>query len=139
MQVKYYNDTDIENRLLSLFKILDEKKRLQVLERIEHINDNNGSPIPPNAKPLKWHEAEMNELRIKFWKDLYRINYFVDTGKDYMVIINWYHKPDWRSWADNYNKSKKKKLDTLIDLKIQEALKIKQNYFLNIWNYELLN
>lgn len=139
MQIKYYNDPDIEDTLLKLFEILDMEKRYQVLERMEHILENNGCPIPPNAKQLKWYEEEMNEIRIKFWNDLYRINYFIDSDCDYMVILNWYWKPDGRNSSDHYNKSKKKRLDKNIKLKIQEALNIKRNYFLNIWNYELFN
>jgi hypothetical protein len=49
-----------------------------------------------------------------------------------MIILNWYYKPDGRNNSDNYNKSKKNKLDKIISEKIQEALKMKENYFLNI-------
>jgi hypothetical protein len=139
MQIKYYNDPDIDNVLLMLFNILDKKKQSQVLLVIHHILRNNWSPIPPNAKPLGGNEDEMNEIRIKFWENLYRINYFIDREQDYMVILNWYNKPDGRSWSNNYNKAKKRKLDKMIEAKIEEAFKLKENYFLNIWNYELYN
>lgn len=63
---------------------------------------------------------------------MYRINYFIDKDNDFMIILNWYYKPDGRNSSDNYNKSKKNKLDKIIAEKIQEALKMKENYFLNI-------
>lgn len=138
MRIKYYDDENIENRLLTLFeKIKIEDKIFSIMQILEHIKNNNWSPKPPYAKPLKWHENELFEIKIKFWKDLYRINYFIDKDNDFMIILNRYYKPDWRNSSDFYNKSKKNKLDKIISEKIEEALKMKKDYFLNIWNYEL--
>jgi hypothetical protein len=104
---------------------------------LEHILWYNWSPIPPNAKPLRWYD--LSEIRIKFWNDLYRINYFVDLVNNFMVIVNWYYKPDWRNESNSYNKSKKKSLDKEIRFYIDQALELKKQYFLNKWNYELFN
>jgi len=138
MRIKYYNDEDIVNRLLTLFEeICKEDKIFSIMQILQHLQNNNWLPNPPYAKPLKWHENKLFEIKIKFWIDLYRINYFIDKDNDFMIILNWYYKPDGRNSSDNYNKSKKNKLDKIIAEKIQEALKMKENYFLNIWKYEL--
>lgn len=138
MIIKYNNDEEVENKLLKLFEYVWEKEhQLHILQVIEHILNNNWAPNPPNAKPLKWHE--LFEIRIKFWNDLYRINYFLDAQNDFMVILNWYNKPDWRNESWWYNKSKKKKLDQQIQMYIREALELREKYLLNKWNYELFN
>lgn len=136
MNIKYNNTSGLENNLLGLFSILwEESKQMHILQILEYLLSNNWTPIPPHAKPLKW--CDICEIKIKFWSDLYRIHYFID--KNYMVILNWYIKPDWRNCNDNYNKSKKKKLDQQIQFYISEALEMKKNYFNNKQDYELFN
>ncbi|MDP2090356.1 MAG: hypothetical protein Q8K30_02055 [Candidatus Gracilibacteria bacterium] len=138
MIIKYNNDEEVENKLLKLFEYVGEKEhQLHILQVIEHILNNNGAPNPPNAKPLKGHE--LFEIRIKFGNDLYRINYFLDAQNDFMVILNWYNKPDGRNESGGYNKSKKKKLDQQIQMYIREALELREKYLLNKGNYELFN
>jgi hypothetical protein len=61
----------------------------------------------------------------------------VDTDAKLMVLLNWYHKPDGRNLSGNYNKSKKRALDKQIQKHIQEAVLLKEKYFLNKENYEL--
>jgi len=138
MIIKYYDDWDLENRLITLFEEVEiADKQFHIIQTLEHIQSNNWSPQPPHAKPLKWVESELFEIKIKFWIDLYRIHYFLDNEKWFMIILNWYYKPDWRKQSDNYNKSKKKKLDKTIKIHIDTALQLKEKYFLNIWTYEL--
>jgi len=137
MLIKYNNDSGVENRLLILLECLwDKSKMIHLSKILFHILSCKWSPIPPSAKPLRGHE-NLCEVRVKFSKVLYRIHYFVDIEGDYMVILNWYTKPDWRSGSDSYNKSKKKKIDKVIKASIEEAILLKENYCLNIWNYEL--
>lgn len=139
MKIKYNNDEEVENKLLGLYECVWESlKQLHITEVLEHILSWNWRPVPPNAKQLKWYD-DLYEIKIQFWSDLYRINYFVDKEWWYMVLLNWYYKPDWRSNSDNYNKSKKKKLDREIEQYINEAELLKENYFLNKWNYELFS
>lgn len=136
MIIKYNNASSVKNKLLSLFSLLwEESKQERILLVLEHLLSRNWSPIPPHAKQLKWHD--LYEIRIKFISDLYRIHYFVDNN--YMVILNWYVKPDWISCNDRYNKSKKNRLDQQIQLYICEALEMKKNYFSNKQDYELFN
>ncbi len=140
MLIKFNDDSEVENRLLKLFESLegDKEKSFKIMEILEHILSLNWNPTPPNAKPLKWEE-DLCELRIKFWNLLYRIHYFVDFERDFMIILNWYTKPDWRSSSNNYNKSKKKKLEQYIQKQKKEAMYLKEQYFFNKWNYELFN
>ncbi len=136
MLIKYNNDEGVENRFLKLLKDLwDNSKVIYVSKILLHVLSYKWSPIPPNAKPLRWEEG-LYEIRIKFSKELYRIHYFVDINADCMVILNWYTKPDWRSGSNNYNKSKKKKIDKMIELSIKEAVSLQKDYYLNIWDYE---
>jgi len=137
MKIKYNNDLNLKNRLLTLFALLEIKnKQFQIMQILEHLLNNNWNPRPPHAKPLKWLKSEIFEIRIKFWIDMYRVHYFLDKKKWFMVILNWYYKPDWRKQSDNYNKSKKKKLDKIIKIHIDTALQLKEKYFLNLWTYE---
>jgi hypothetical protein len=42
MKIKYYDDEDIENRLLSLFEeIKKEEKQFSIMQILEHIKNNN--------------------------------------------------------------------------------------------------
>ena len=139
MLIKYNDDEGYENRLLKLFEYLSNSKDIiQIENLIFHILLYKWKPIPPSAKPLRWYE-NLNEIRVKIWNNLYRINYFVDLKNNYMVLLNWYTKPDWKNNSNNYNKSKKKKIDKIIEESIKEAELLQKNYYLNIWNYDFYN
>jgi len=137
MIIKYYNDEDIVNRLLTLFEEINkEDKIFSIMQILEYLQNNNWSPNPPYTKPLKWYENELFEIKIKFWSDLYRINYFIDKDNDFMIILNWYYKPDGRNSSDNYNKSKKNKLDKKIAEKNEWGFENERKLFfkyMKIW------
>lgn len=71
MLIKYNNDEEVENRLLTLFEFLSEwEKQTHLISILELIINFKWAPIPPNAKPLK--TVDLFEIRIKFWKELCR-------------------------------------------------------------------
>jgi len=128
MLIKFNNDEEVENKILTLFE--NNKIMAEVSSILYYLLSINWKPIPPKAKQLKEVDEELCEIRIQFWSTLYRINYFVDKWKDLLIILNWYSKPSL------YEKSKKKKIEKIINNTINEALILKEQYFLNKWNYE---
>lgn len=78
-------------------------------------------------------------IRFQFAKTLIRLYYFIDNKNNKLVILNYIEKLDWRKNSDKYNKSKKNKIDKLIQESIEIALELKKQYYLNSSNYELLS
>lgn len=111
------------------------------MNRIFHICDNyGGKPVPPNAKPLfNVGKEELNEFRIELSKTLVRIHYFIESDSDTIVILNAYLKPNGKKDKNSYNKANEKDIDKMIASHIEEALRLKSEYLINVSHYELLD
>jgi len=69
MLIKYNNDEEVENRLLKLFEYLwDDEKISHISKIFFHILWFDWSPIPPNAKSLRWKENYyLNKWNYEFY------------------------------------------------------------------------
>jgi hypothetical protein len=140
MQIKIFTWKSIQNTFLTLLRDIKEKDKIKTMSSILHIaNNHNGNPTPPLAKPLSGTNWELNEFRIDLQHELIRINYFIDYEYNFLVILNWYIKPDGRNDSNNYNKAKGKIIEKIVQLSIFEALELKKLYTINNNDYELLN
>lgn len=137
MKIKINACESLDNSFLSLLENYADKDKTKIMDCIYHIvNNYNWRPVPPLAKPLyDTKEEELFEFRVSLSKNLIRINYFIDYENNSVIILNAYEKPNWAKEKDWYNKANKKDLDKKIDCLIQEALKLKKQYFINNKSY----
>lgn len=133
MKIKINGCEDLDNSFLSLLENYADKNKMKIMNSIYHIvNNHNWKPIMPYAKQLSnTNEEELFEFRVSLSKNLIRINYFIDYENNSVIILNAYEKPNWAKEKNWYNKANKKDLDKKIDCLIQEALKLKKQYFIN--------
>jgi len=107
-----------------------------IMTRLSNIAQNGGHPKPPYAKTLTHTNGAMNEICCKRNNnELLRIYYFVDREKQKMVLLNTTIKPDGRKFASHYDG---KKIEKEIREDIQEALSLKEKYYLSQNDYEPL-
>jgi hypothetical protein len=98
--------------------------------KICHIAHNNGTPLPPYAKPLRDVDAELNEIRSQYKNnELLRIYYFVDKQNEKMILLNITIKPSL------YEKHMAKKVNREIQEDINEAITLKEKYSISHSDY----
>ncbi|MDD3303217.1 MAG: type II toxin-antitoxin system RelE/ParE family toxin [Candidatus Gracilibacteria bacterium] len=133
MKIKINACESLDNSFLALLEKYEDKDKMKIMNCIYHIVDKyNGRPVPPLAKPLfDTNDEELFEFRVTLSTNLIRINYFIDYENNCIVILNAYEKPNGAKDKGSYNKANKKDLDKKIDSHIQEALKMKKQYFIN--------
>ena len=133
MKIKINACESLDNSFLSLLENYTDKDKMKIMNCIYHIvNNHNWKSIMPYAKQLSdTNEEELFEFRVSLSKNLIRINYFIDYEDNSVIILNAYEKPNWAKNNNGYIKANKKSINKKIDCLIQEALKLKKQYFIN--------